>query len=446
VSGRYLLASIRSYIIAAAKFSRVLCGIAFCALALTACSASHQSPLAQLSTTLASLPDVSSQDGVSADPSRGARPALTAAKHELRDWIEGELTGGAYAHAPNIDADAFASLINSQIKAAGINTRPVQMWSNSGVLIAVTSFNIECGSDDSIYGWSWDGKAWRRVITHEITDYAPDRYKPESVYGPENVRFAAADTNGGAELRILVTALNTWCTSGWQGRRFQLYELDRQAGSAALLVDGEVNAFTNEGDQNASLTADRMVIEYTGEDLDPRKFPFGTRASVYALADGKATPVPWAAADAEDFTEQWIAAPWAQSSTVSAPGNRRLEQWHIHLHSLSLRANNGEWTSFADAVRCGDHSDIWEYAIVFGTPRPDGDLIAVGPSTICRHIPGEPPGSCTSVPAPGQLARAKATFIHPSTAYFIVRQIAPNRFSMTNIQVKPRADCPAIGA
>ncbi len=427
-----------------AKLSVIACLI-LCDLALAACSAGHAPPLAQLSATMASLPDVRGQDGVGSDPSRGARPALNTAKHQLRDWIEAELTGGAYGASPNIDADAFAASVNGKLKAAGVHTRPVQMWSTDGVLIAVTSFDIVCGSDDSIYGWNWDGKVWRRVIEHEITDYAPDRYKPESVYGPENVRFALADPNRGAKLHILVTALNTWCTSGWQDRRFQLYDLDRRTGSAALLVDGAVPAFTNEGDRNASLTVGRMVIEYTGEDMEPRKIPFGIRARVYALTDGKATPLPWAAADAEDFTEQWMAAPWTQSSTVSAPGNRALAQWHKRLHGLSLRPDNAEWTSFADAVRCGNEGDFWEYAIVFGTSRPATDPVNAGPSTICRHMDGEPLGGCAVVPTPGELERAKVGFVHPSTAYFIAREIAPNQFSMIDIRSTPRAGCSMMG-
>jgi hypothetical protein len=121
-----------------------------------------------------------------------------------------------------------------------------------------------------------------------------------------------------------------------------------------------------------------------------------------------------------------------------------LEQWHHRLHNLSSGPES-EWTSFADAVRCGDHSDVWEYAIVFGAPRPAGDLVDVGSSTICRHMDGDPPKSCRVMPAPGQLERAKAGFIHPSTAYFIVREIAPNQFSMTDIRVTPRLGCPAIG-
>ena len=222
----------------AAMVLRVLCGLALAVAGPNACRADQPSPLEQLSATLASLPDVSEQtaSGLPDDPSRGARPALTTAKHQLRDWVEAELTGGPYAQAPGIDADEFAARINGELKAAGVSVRPVQMWSHDGVLIAVTSFPIVCGSDDSIYGWNWDGTAWRRVIEHEITDYTPDRYKPEAIYGPESVRFAAADPEAGATLHVLVTALNTWCTSGWQDRRFQLYDLDRQTGNAALLV------------------------------------------------------------------------------------------------------------------------------------------------------------------------------------------------------------------
>jgi hypothetical protein len=428
------------------KLSIIACLASLCALALTACSVSRPPPpLAQLSATLASLPDVSGQDGVGSDPSRGARPALTTAKHQLRDWIEAELTSGEYRNSADIKANAFAATINGKLKAAGIGTGPVQVWSDSGVLVVVTSFSIVCGTDDSLSGWSWDGKSWRRAIEHEITDYTPDHYRPESVDELEKVHFARVNPDSGTKLYILATAINTWCTSGWQDRRFQLYDLDKVSGDAKLLIDDEVPAFALEGDRNASLSSDRMVIEFTGSEMEPRKMPFGKRARVYALDDGKATPIPWAAADAEDFTEQWMATPWTRSSTVSAPDNRALEEWYHRLHGLSLRADNAEWTSFADAVRCGDHSDIWEYAIVFGTPRPATDLIVAGPSTICRHTPGEPPGSCTYVPAPGQLERAKVDFTHPSTAYFIVREIAPNQFSMADVRATPLAECPKMG-
>ena len=369
------------------------------------------SPLAELSQTLASLPDVKGQDGVGSDPSRGARPALTTAKHQLRDFLDTALSG-ADARTSDIDADAFAARLNDQLRTAGVP--PMQMWRQGGALIAVTSFPIICGSDDSIYGWNWNGQAWQRVIEHEATDYTPGRYQPEAIDGADSLRFAVAGPDSDAGLHILVTGLNTGCTSGWQDRRFQLYDLDRHSGSAALLVDGEVPAFTNEGDRNASLTADRMVIEYTGADFDPRKMPFGTRASVYALADDKATPVAWAAADAEDFTEQWIAAPWSGSATVSATTNRSLEGWHHRLHAATMDSKTLGWTSIGDAVRCHGDGRTSQYAITFGRLRPD-------------------------------TAPADADFIDPSTAYFTVRETAPNTFVMANIAGTPNQDCPAVG-
>jgi hypothetical protein len=45
----------------------------------------------------------------------------------------------------------------------------------------------------------------------------------------------------------------------------------------------------------------------------------------------------------------------------------------------------------------------------------------------------------------GPAGRAEVDFIHPPTAYFIVREIALNQFSMTDIRVAPRAGCPKMG-
>ena len=426
------------------KLSFILCLTTLCMLALTACSQSR-TPLAQLSATMASLPDLSGEDGIRPIPSRGAGPALTTAKHQLRDWIETELTSGDYRESPDIKADAFAAKINSDLKAAGIRTRPVQMWGATGVLVVVTSFDIVCGTDDSIYGWSWDGKAWRRAIEHEITDYTPDHYQPESFDGLEKVRFARVNAGSDARLYVLATAVNTWCSSGWLGRRFQLYDLDRTTAQAKLLIDSDVPANVLEGDRNASLSSNRMVIEFTGGDFEPRKMPFGKRASVFALDDGKVTPVPWAAADAEDFTEQWLSSPWPQSATVSAPGNPSLEKWHGRLHDLAGKPKTGTWSSFADAVRCRSDPDLWQYGIIFGTLKPHADLVATSNATKCRHVPGQPPDSCTMVTAPRLLDRLKEDFVHSSVVYFIVREISPNMFSMRNIREVPGPSCPVMG-
>ena len=111
-----------------------------------------------------------------ASPSRGATPELTVAKHALRDWIDAELTSGAYRTSPDIEAAAFAADLNARLRDQ--KASPIRGWSDNGLLIVATSFPIACGSDDSLYGWAWDGTGWRRAITHETLDYTPDRYRP----------------------------------------------------------------------------------------------------------------------------------------------------------------------------------------------------------------------------------------------------------------------------
>jgi len=421
------------------SFSLVTC---FFGLTLLAACAVDKPPLAQLSATVATLPDVARMPAENtADPSRGARPALTAAKHELRDWIEAELVRGSYRD--DIDAGAFAAGINAKLKAAKIPAG-LRAWSDNGVLIVVTSFDIVCGTDDSIYGWSWDGKAWRRVIEHEITDYTPEHYNPESVDGLENVHFAPAGEQRDGKSYVLVTAVNTWCTSGWQDRRFQLYAVDKRAIAAKLLVDDRAPAFTLEGNRNATLSSDRMAIEYTGGDVyERRKQPFREAVLLFSLEDGKATRIPWGAIDAEDFTEKWLAAPWAESAAVSASGDA-LRTWHDRLHDEFGHETKGfDWTTFAKPVRCAD-SDLFQFAILHGQLKPDGDLDGPLAQTICRPIAGEP-RSCEVVQAPHLLDRLKGEFSQPALAYFVSRQIEAYRYQMVDVRKTPRPGCPAMG-
>lgn len=377
------------------------------------------------------------------EPARGARPALTAAKHQLRDWIEIELTGGSYRD--DIQASTFAGLVNSKLKAAKVPAG-VQAWSDKGVLIVVTSFGIICGTDDSIYGWSWDGKAWRRVIEHEITDYTKDHYNPETVDGPENVRFAPAGPQDDGKSYVLVTALNTWCTSGWQDRRFQLYEIDKPNAAAKLLVDDSAPAFTNEGNRTASLTSDYMAIEYTGGENagDPRKELFADHVMLFTLKNGGATRVPWAAFDAEDFTKQWLAASWTESRALSAQGGE-LTAWHDRLHNeFAKKTEASVWTSFSDPVRCRD-SDLFQYGMLYGSLKADGDLDGQLDKMVWEHMPGEPANTRTQVRAPHILERLKGEYSQPMTAYFIAKRVSPYRYRMVEVRKTPRPGCPTMG-
>ncbi len=412
-------------------------------MVLAACSA-DQPPLAQLSATVATLPNPAGKDFTDSDePARGARPALTTAKHQLRDWIDAELTGSTYRD--DIRASAFADALNSKLKAAKVPVG-VRAWSDKGVLIVVTSFGIICGTDDSIYGWSWDGRAWRRVIEHEITDYTPDHYNPETVDDLENVHFAPAGTASDGKSYVLATAVNTWCTSGWQDRRFQLYAVDKSAAAAKLLVDDRAPAFTNEGNRKASLTSDYMAIEYTGGESagDPRKELFADHVVLFTLKHGGATRISWAAFDAEDFTKRWLAASWSESSAFSASGGG-LEAWHDRLRDkLAKKAKDSAWTSFNDPVRCGD-SDLFQYGMLYGTLKADGDLDGQLDKMVWEHMPGEPANTRTQVRALHILERLKGEYSQPMTAYFIAKRVSPYRYEMTEVRKTPRPGCPAMG-
>ena len=96
---------------AGVKLMLRMCGLALLVFVITSCSNQPPSRLAQLSTTLASLPVINDQD---TEPSRGARPALTTAKHQLRDIIEAALSDGFNPQFPDI-----AAKIGGPLKATG---------------------------------------------------------------------------------------------------------------------------------------------------------------------------------------------------------------------------------------------------------------------------------------------------------------------------------------
>ena len=214
------------------------------------------------------------------------------------------------------------------------------------------------------------------------------------------------------------------------------------AARAQTMLDEELPAYVLDGERGATLTPDRMTISYTGGDSDPRKLPFGDRMRAYALDDGKATAIPWTAFDAEDFTEQWLLAPWDRGVAVSRPAEPGLEAWHEKLRPIVTGGNASAlaWSSVANAGRCRNDPAFWQYGIIFGRPKPGVDLTANDDEEVCT-VPGSPRQECLITEARSQFARLEADFIDPHVVYFLVREISPNSFQMAGVSQRPRLDC-----
>jgi hypothetical protein len=415
--------------------------------------AAQDERLTALSATLSLLPHFPAGEETFSGPYRGATPELTVAKRQLRDWIDAELQSESKEHNANVSAKEFAARLNGKLHQANIQgVRDIRAWSYSRLLAVVTSFPIACGLDESFYAWAWTGHQWKRVVGHETNDYEGGHYSPQVDYGMEGVHFSPASSKNEGELYLLRTSVGSGCNSGWPGRNFQLYRVTPANAAASLMVDGSVFAFVMEGTGETVLTPDRLIIEYTGHERDPRKTPFQARVRMFRLQGAKATPVSLAAADPEDFVEQWLSSSWEQSAAVTSElHSHTLEQWHHDLHR-NLE-DDLLWASFASAVQCRDDSTLWQYGLVFveAAERETLDDIEYSTNpcdpTVSQTGDGERVAgqSCTQVDNPDALNQLRKVLVPPRVVYFLVRKIEPYLYTMEDIRDAPPADCAATG-
>jgi len=365
--------------------------------------ATRDPQLAALAATMARLPANPPDD----DPTRGARPELTTAKHQLRDWIVAQLRAGNFADPSRAGAKSMTTILRHKLKAAGIGPLGLSVWRSGPLVVASTSFSIQCGSDASLYGWLWNGHDWVESFTYERNDYT-GKYQPLSL---DSIRLAADGAGPEAGFYVLASSVGTWCSSNWLGRMYQLFHVDGSTGKAQLLADQDLWAFVGEGERGAELSANYAVIKYTGDSVDDRKMPLGNKLVMYRLSNGKAIRVPMAAADAEDFAEQWLSAP-------RFAGNSALAPWWRTLQAYMAKRESSEaiWSSTGPATRCSDNTRLWQFPVVFKR------------TAMVQASPG-----------PRVDAAKRATESH--AVYFLVHEDARYRFSMRDISMKPRGNC-----
>jgi hypothetical protein len=142
---------------------------------------------AQLNALKATLASLQSKDPKEAIETLGARPELTIAKHQLRDWIESQLP--ALTDRQPEQLTALANHINEALKAAGASEQSddqnllgsvgdVVVSNEPGLLIVRTAVGILCQYDESAYGYKLLNGRWQRIWESEQNDYSSKKYNP----------------------------------------------------------------------------------------------------------------------------------------------------------------------------------------------------------------------------------------------------------------------------
>lgn len=286
----------------------------------------------------------------------GATPELTAAKHQLRDWVESRLAG----LTERADMRAFTQTLHTALGGAGLLCNDlneecdwnflgyvddVRVSRAGGFLIVVTAMGIWCGYDESAYVYAWEGQQWRRVWEHEQNIYTNPDYLPQMIH---DVQLSSPDATGG---RLLVTfGSQTICGGAFKDIYARAWRMDADSRSARVL-DWTAHANDAYPPIQGRVLPDEVLFAFTAGGLLSGEVHTAVRH--FKIDHGAATQVEPIATLPRDFVVEWLSAPWEESRARSESPS--LEARHAELHR-----NDGVGDFPEPTVRCTAGTDVWQ--------------------------------------------------------------------------------------
>lgn len=299
---------------------------------------------------------------------RGATPALTAVKHQLRYCLESKLAGlawkdGSWTVNPAILQEQInnelsrADLFCSQDAVCGQNPLGyldrVSLEIQDGFLVVHTSVGVQtCGTDDSAYIYESVGNRWSRIWESEQNNYEEKMYFPRRLV---EVKISPTDWQSDSdrtEHLIVTTGVFPWCCSVLQSIYYRVWQTKSTYSSPMLLLDksemvdigGLIRARANQNDvlfESEVIADDAMrVLEFQH----------------YVVKNGKLRRTDPVALTPQNFVSFWLRHPWNEVSEWTAQSNR------ASLRALRERykGTNSEFAS--PTRRCTKHPDLWQVA------------------------------------------------------------------------------------
>lgn len=337
----------------------------------------------------------------------GARPELTAAKHQLRDWIEtqlGSLKDIEHKDSLAIQINKALDAVQASDPTGGDNLLgalgDVRLTNESGLLIVTTGVGIVCQYDESAYAYKQINGRWQRIWESEQNNYPPTKYAPQHIFAVHVLQPIKQGHQDGAP--FVMTLGNHWgCASAWHPVYYRVWRID-PGGSKLLIDDSEVAFLRADTYAEGSIAQDRtkenppvdVLIEFSERSVDAGVH---NREAVrhYLIAGDEIRRVDPVALSPRDFVDEWLTRNWNESGTWSA--SPAFQSWHQKLH--------GDWVGgeFAYPTMHCQTPDLWQ--VGFAPEQPQ------------KNFEPEP------------------------AVYFLVRWRPPYHFTMTDIGDKPWPHC-----
>ena len=315
-------------------------------------------PLATLRTTLRSLGDQLDQHKAT----YGATPDLTAAKHDLRDWVESQLA----SLGERVDTRAFAGTLHAALRGADLlcddcdwnvlgYVDDVRVDREGEFLVIVTATGVSCGYDESAYVYAWDGRQWQRIWEHEQNTYTEQEYLPQMIH---DVQISSRDTNRNRVLMMLGS--QTICGGSFKNLYARAWRMDADYRAERVL---NWTGYGNDGvpPLRGRVLPNDVLFVFTADGIASGDAHTAVRH--FTIGGGGAIQVDPIAGRPHDFVVEWLSAPWDESRTRSESAS--LETWHAQLH------NKDHIGDFADpTLKCTAGADLWQVSThLFESPK-----------------------------------------------------------------------------
>jgi hypothetical protein len=324
------------------------------------------------------------------NPMRGVGPELTAVKQALRIWVEGRLPPRPLPVGPNEvfispGPDDMASLserVNITLDAAGLTCGNIsdayrcaggaRGWDDERgyvekvriasldydrYMLVVTAVGIRCGFDESAYLYKrGSDHKWTLLFKSEEDDYRDKEYAAQHflsiAVSPANVAW-----NEPAQPPLILTlGYSPWCSSNWNGLTTRSWRASDSNPTPPTLIDRQDTLYT--GDDmiaSARLTQKDLLIEFRGQSIDGATL-IRSHVEHYLIGDGdKLKRIAPVALNPNDFVEEWLTSDWSEAGQwIGAKGDKaELEK----LHETSTKTF-GEFEG--PPRRCRSDPTLWQ--------------------------------------------------------------------------------------
>ena len=268
-------------------------------------------------------------------PTRRPREIRAAVLEYLRrDGVDLKQLAPGAVTAPNSDSDGYGLLKDIRIE------QPPGRWD---MVAAITTLQIPCGDDSSLYVFEHTKREWRLVLAQEASDYA-------EISGAQGAFGYALSPAGDAHWFLVTTHFTPGCASMWRSLRLNVLRPGPNANQPRVLWEASQ---LGRADKPVQIGVDRERFRITFSGAQSLDSAMSVRKHVleYGISGDHVLRTPPIALGPEDFLDEWLGLSWADASRwVSTSETKALEDWHARLQ----RANRSYDPEIEFVQPCGD--------------------------------------------------------------------------------------------